>query len=167
MAVQFTDEYIGNQKSIGTLIARFMGPTWGPSGADRTQVGPMLAPWTLLSGLGFPREDLCVLSTLWGYQYSSIAFYIVPGSMYFRTSVILDTITKIISNSIPKKSRLFITPVSIVHSSEISYRLRQYLSFNGMSYVAKKAQYQILELRYSNQMSDMDGKYRLGSRQLS
>ena len=28
----------------------FMGPTWGPSGADRTQVGPMLAPWTLLSG---------------------------------------------------------------------------------------------------------------------
>ena len=32
------------------LIARFMGPTWGPSGADRTQVVPMLAPWTLLSG---------------------------------------------------------------------------------------------------------------------
>ena len=27
-----------------------MGPAWGPSGADRTQVGPMLAPWTLLSG---------------------------------------------------------------------------------------------------------------------
>ena len=23
---------------------------WGPSEADRTQVGPMLAPWTLLSG---------------------------------------------------------------------------------------------------------------------
>ena len=30
-------------------ISRFMGPTWGPSGAERTQVGPMLAPWTLLS----------------------------------------------------------------------------------------------------------------------
>ena len=27
-----------------------MGPTWGPSGADRTQVGTMLAQWTLLSG---------------------------------------------------------------------------------------------------------------------
>ena len=27
-----------------------MGPTWDPSGADRTQVGPMLAPWTSLSG---------------------------------------------------------------------------------------------------------------------
>ena len=34
-----------------SLIARFMGPTWGPSGTDRTQVGPMLAPGTLLSGL--------------------------------------------------------------------------------------------------------------------
>ena len=32
-----------------TLITIFTGPTWGPSGADRTQVGPMLAPWTLLS----------------------------------------------------------------------------------------------------------------------
>ena len=31
-------------------IAKCMGPTWGPSGADRTQVGPMIAPWTLLSG---------------------------------------------------------------------------------------------------------------------
>ena len=28
----------------------FMGPTWDPPGDDRTQVGPMLAPWTLLSG---------------------------------------------------------------------------------------------------------------------
>ena len=34
-----------------SLIARFMGPTWGPCGADRTQVGPMFTPWTLLSGL--------------------------------------------------------------------------------------------------------------------
>ena len=32
------------------LIARFMGPTWGPSGADRTQVGPILSPWILQSG---------------------------------------------------------------------------------------------------------------------
>ena len=32
-----------------SLIAWFMEPKWGPSGADRTQVGPMLAPWTTLS----------------------------------------------------------------------------------------------------------------------
>ena len=34
-----------------SLIARFMGSTWGPSGADRSQVGPKLAPWTLLFGI--------------------------------------------------------------------------------------------------------------------
>ena len=38
---------------MDALIASFMGPTRGPSGADRTQVGPMLAPWTLLSGWVF------------------------------------------------------------------------------------------------------------------
>ena len=36
---------------IYSLIARFMGPTWGPPGADRTQVGHMWATWTFLSGL--------------------------------------------------------------------------------------------------------------------
>ena len=34
---------------VCTLITRFMGPTWGPSVTGRTQLGPMLAPWTLLS----------------------------------------------------------------------------------------------------------------------
>ena len=33
-----------------TQIARFMGPTWGPPGYCRPQMGPMMAPWTLLSG---------------------------------------------------------------------------------------------------------------------
>ena len=41
-----------NKPSMLSLIARFMGPKWGPSGANRTQVGPTLAPWTLLSGMG-------------------------------------------------------------------------------------------------------------------
>ena len=31
-------------------IAKFMGPTWRPPGSCRPQMGPMLAPWTLLSG---------------------------------------------------------------------------------------------------------------------
>ena len=46
------------------LTARFMGPIWGPFGADRTELGPMLAPWTLLSG----REALTKVGfqTLWG-----------------------------------------------------------------------------------------------------
>ena len=28
-------------------IAKFMGPTWGPSGSCRPQMGPILAPWKL------------------------------------------------------------------------------------------------------------------------
>ena len=31
-------------------IVRFMGPTWGPPGSCRAPMGPILAPWTLLSG---------------------------------------------------------------------------------------------------------------------
>ena len=30
--------------------SKVYGPTWGPHGADRTQLGHMWAPWTLLSG---------------------------------------------------------------------------------------------------------------------
>ena len=41
---------VPERNAEGPPIARFMGPTWGPSGAARTQVGPMLAPWTWLSG---------------------------------------------------------------------------------------------------------------------
>ena len=35
-----------------SLITRFMGPSWGPPGDNRTQVGPMLAQWSLLSEIG-------------------------------------------------------------------------------------------------------------------
>ena len=62
-----------------TLIASFMGPTWGPSGADRTQVGPMLAPWTLLSGVVpvYPKNYaysvyiLLCFSKSWFFPYPS------------------------------------------------------------------------------------------------
>ena len=32
-------------------IAKFMGPSWGPPGFCRPQMGPMLAPWILQSGI--------------------------------------------------------------------------------------------------------------------
>ena len=32
-------------------IAKFMGSTWGAPGSCQSQMGPMLAPWTLLSGV--------------------------------------------------------------------------------------------------------------------
>ena len=39
--------------SLRSQIAKFMGPTWGPPGSCRPQMGPMLAPWILLSGMRF------------------------------------------------------------------------------------------------------------------
>ena len=47
-----------------SLMARFMGPMWGPSGAGRTQVGPILAPWTSPSGI--------LLVSLWGYKRNRV-----------------------------------------------------------------------------------------------
>ena len=44
-AIFFIDEI-----AIRTQIAKFMGPTWGPPGSCRPQMGPLLVPWTLLSG---------------------------------------------------------------------------------------------------------------------
>ena len=47
---------------LPTQIARFMGPKWGPSGADRTQVGPInLAIWVNTpSKFGNTAQDLVV-----------------------------------------------------------------------------------------------------------
>ena len=49
--------YLGYTKnllpySMKAQIAKFMGPTWGPPGSCWPQMGPILAPWTLLSGCG-------------------------------------------------------------------------------------------------------------------
>ena len=45
-----------NMRSDTPLITRFMGPTGGPSRVDKTQVGPMSAPWTLLSGSAIDQQ---------------------------------------------------------------------------------------------------------------
>ena len=61
--------------SLTTQTARLMRPTWGLPGADRTQVGPMLAPWTLLS-VQASISEVCALAmktrttrtpAFWGY----------------------------------------------------------------------------------------------------
>ena len=53
-----------------------MGTTWGPSGADRTQVAPMLAPWTLLSGTGVLTNSL--LEDICRYKdYSLIVYFLL------------------------------------------------------------------------------------------
>ena len=40
-----------------TQMAKFIGPTWGPPGSCQPQMGPIMAPWTLLSGYIFTWYD--------------------------------------------------------------------------------------------------------------
>ena len=76
--------------SEATLIARFVGPTWGPSGADRTQVGPMLAPWTLLSGNVWRFTDPWGNSTFQAFEnfkrqivtQNLLGFYVLLCQLY-------------------------------------------------------------------------------------
>ena len=77
----FTNVFIpeGVQSTLGPLIARFMGPTWGPSGADRTQVGPMLAPWTFLSGSALVQGTNRYLKQCWP---CSIMLYDITRSQW-------------------------------------------------------------------------------------
>ena len=51
------------------LIAGSMGLTWGPSGADRTQVGPMLTPRTVLSGRHHENSGIIYLPVLRHVQH--------------------------------------------------------------------------------------------------
>ena len=65
---------------------KFMGPTWGPLGSCRPQMGPMWAPWTLLlSGMG-----TCVCPERLSFYWSihGLHFDVSPqsGSMYRRMS---------------------------------------------------------------------------------
>ena len=83
-------------------IARFMWPTWGPPGPCRPQVGPALAPWTLLSGTrlrclygvgflcSFPSQSRRNKTTglLYGNPISQIRCPIQSASPAKRSSVI-------------------------------------------------------------------------------
>ena len=46
---------------VVTQIAMLIGPTWGPPGSCRPQMGPMLAPWTLLLG----QPTLLIVMVWW------------------------------------------------------------------------------------------------------
>ena len=55
---------------IVTQIPKFVGPTWGPPGSCRPQMGLMLVPWTMLSGYLSTRATRFVFAKygLWVHQ---------------------------------------------------------------------------------------------------
>ena len=66
-------------------IARFMRLAWGPPGAIRTQVGTMLALWTLLSG-GILHQQIWNLA----YHVVEIRLLIVIWSKLDRSAISVD-----------------------------------------------------------------------------
>ena len=70
------------------LIARIMGQTWGPTGADRTQVGPMLAPWTLLSGWWLVPLSSLAPSAVGVYHYHyQINIFFITFALHFGVEI--------------------------------------------------------------------------------
>ena len=72
-----------------SLIARFMGPTRGSFGADRTHVSPMLAPWTLLSGV-ISYNDTITYKVPWAVWYNGVQ----SDNTCWKTLLIKGTLTK-------------------------------------------------------------------------
>ena len=69
-----------SQRGKTSQIAKFMGPTWGPHGPYRPQMGPMLAQWTLLSGVMF------ITSFLIGWD----SVYVTFNNTWTMDTVIMD-----------------------------------------------------------------------------
>ena len=61
--------------------AKFMGPTWGPPGSCRPQMGPMLAQWTLLS------EFVSIIQNHTVYGWWRCAFYLQRWIMFQIKSI--------------------------------------------------------------------------------
>ena len=60
-------------------IARFTWPTWGPPGSCRPQVGPMLAPWPLLSWWCYQsRAGLRVFNEFGKISHASMRAVVMP-----------------------------------------------------------------------------------------
>ena len=78
-----TTRHDTTRHDIRSLIVRFMGPKWGPSEADKTQIGPMLAPWTLLYG----RYDMIWYDMIW---YDMIRYDTIRYEIYGIWNMIYD-----------------------------------------------------------------------------
>ena len=62
-----------------------MGPTWGPPGSCRPRMGPMLAPWTLLSGMSLSKTICVILSDCKNilYHFPFFIFVTVHNPMFY------------------------------------------------------------------------------------
>ena len=83
-------------------ITKFMGPTRGPPGSYRTQMGPMLAPWSLLSGM---LRTIVVSKQggggikWWPIPYSNFLFY--SKNIFFGWTIVDQISWYLITTHLP------------------------------------------------------------------
>ena len=62
--------------------SKFMGPTWGPPGSCRPQMCPMLAPWTMLSGMALAAKPGPNFHILYNVSGDALMNCLLIGSDY-------------------------------------------------------------------------------------
>ena len=92
---------------MGAQIAKFMGPTWGPPGSCRPQMGPMLAPWILLSGW-FRRIDIwrcwcSLISLVWSSPKCGHYINVIMGGMESQITSLTSVYSTVYSDAYQRK----------------------------------------------------------------
>ena len=125
-------------------MTRFMGPTSGPSGADSTQLDPMLAPWILLS----------VIALVLGSW--EVIVLIVRAMLQSTTKAVLHI--HIYCIYIPNSSVYFLTfRKGVYQNSRISNRFNNYW-FSGISMILIKHTKQFFIYTIDEKMVNAYGK---------
>ena len=84
---------ITTMRLIASQTAKFMGPTWVPPGSCRPQMGPMLAPWTLLSGFTKVKTSMqSFMSKLFSKPYAHVQLINAQCYIFLLHQLILMTI---------------------------------------------------------------------------
>ena len=78
-----------------------MGPTWDPPGSCRPQMGPMLAPWTLLSGKEMDKKWNLqwaphILLSAVNFEVSSVSIFKKAAHILFELACINLLISKMV-----------------------------------------------------------------------
>ena len=115
---------IATKYSIPTQIANFMGPTWGPPGSCRPQMGHMLAPRTFYQGTGtvfFP-----VYSKTNNGAIDVLVWDVWIMHMCYRLSIYRRTILHIIAHSTIMLKVNFLSHFELTKDTHTSPSLASY-----------------------------------------
>ena len=85
MAMWASWQLLGFIDKINTPL-KFMGPTWDPPGSCQPQMGPMLAPWTLLSGT-VHSKTMTIDPCPWRIKYPTMHHFVTEMCTYVTKMV--------------------------------------------------------------------------------